>query len=85
MARLQRDAELSSKLYEDLLNKPTAWKTCAYPHAIARTQGLSSSARDWVIAEYDRQLSLSRSEFGYDLIFGGVRAVVHSLRDSLHQ
>ena len=81
--RLVRDADLGVALYEDMVLKPTAWKVCAYPHAIARTQGLNQSARDWVLAEYDRQSSLPYSEFGYDFIDGDLRAVAHSLRDAL--
>lgn len=81
--RLGRDPELGAALYEDMLQNPTPWKKCAYPHAIARTQGLSESAREWVVGEFERQNSLEYSEFGYDVVHGDVRPVVYSLKDAL--
>ena len=47
LLRLGRDADLSAALYDDLMRDATPWKKCAYPHAIARTQGLTESAREW--------------------------------------
>ena len=81
--RLGRDPELGAALYDDMLQNPTSWKKCAYPHAIARTQGLSESAREWVVGEYDRQNSLQHSEFGYDVIYSDLRSVLYSLKDAL--
>jgi hypothetical protein len=83
--RLGRDPEFGEALYEDMLQNPTAWKKCAYPHAIARTQGLTESVREWVVAEYDRQNSLEHSEFGYDVIYGDLRSVLYSLKDALRE
>jgi hypothetical protein len=83
LLRLGRDADLSVALYNDLMRDPTPWKKCAYPHAIARTQGLTESARGWAVAEYDIQNSLEHSEFGYDVISGELRSVSYSLKDAL--
>ncbi len=81
--RLGRDPELGAALYEDMLQNPTPWKKCAYPHVIARTQGLSESAREWAVGESDRQNSQEHSEFGYDVVHGDVRSVLYSLKDAL--
>ena len=83
LLRLGRDADLSAALYDDMVRNPTPWKKCAYPPAIARTQGLTESAREWVVGEYDRQNSLEYSEFGYDVIYGDLRSVRYSLKDAL--
>jgi len=83
--RIGRDPELGAALYEDMLQNPTPWKKCAYPHAIARAQGLTESAREWVAAEYDRQNSIKHSEFGYDVIYGDLRSVRYSLKDALRE
>jgi hypothetical protein len=83
LLRLGRDADLSAALYDDLMRDATPWKKCAYPHAIARTQGLTESARGWAVAEYDRQNFLQHSEFGYDVISGDLRSVPYSLKDAL--
>jgi NACHT domain-containing protein len=81
--RLERDPGLGAALYDDMAQNPTPWKKCAYPHAIARTQGLTESTREWVFGEYDRQSSLQYTEFGYDVIYGDLRPVLHSLKDAL--
>lgn len=81
--RLGRDPELGAALYNDMLENPTPWKKCAYPHAIARTQGLTELEREWVIGEFDRQNSLQHSEYGYDVIYGDLRSVLYSLKDAL--
>lgn len=83
LLRLGRDADLSAALYDDLMRDATPGKKCAYPHAIARTQGLTESAREWAVAEYDRQTSLQHTEFGYDVISGDLRSVLYSLKDAL--
>jgi hypothetical protein len=58
ISRLERDRDLGSALHDDMMRHPTPWKKSAYPHAIARTQGLAPSAREWVTEEYGRQKSL---------------------------
>jgi len=81
--RLLRDVDLAGALYDDMISKPSAWRKCAYAHLVARTQGLTQSGREWVLNEYNRQKSLASSEFGYDVIYGGVRSVPHSLKDAI--
>ncbi len=83
LMRLARDPELCAALQDDLIKTPTPWKRCAYPHAIARTQGLSNSAREWVVDEYNRQSSLDQSEFGYDMVTSEIRSARYSLMDAL--
>jgi hypothetical protein len=83
--RLERDPALGSALFEDMIKNPTHWKKCAYAHAVARTQGLTQPEREWVLKEYEQQNSLAFSEFGYDVIQGELRSVVHSLKDALHR
>jgi len=82
-ARLLRDSELCTALFNDLLRDPSPARKCNYPLAIARAQGLSQPAREWVIAEYGRQLSLDSSEFAYDFVLGEIRPVASSLKEAL--
>jgi len=86
LRRLQTDDTFFEMLIERLQNNPTPFEKATLPMLIGVARGLTSEIRTWCIEEVNHQLSGNESpEIGFDLIFGELRPVAHSLLDVLNQ